>query len=118
MANWLDVLQNVMSITRHVEELQLEQRALRNDTEVRLRTLERMQAQFTGENLSGRIVALEQTVAHLSQAIARLEEARATIRAEVRAEVTAAISELRVRFAEEQKQRPPEPPALSSGEKE
>jgi DhnA family fructose-bisphosphate aldolase class Ia len=100
--------------------LQLEQRALRNDAEVRLRALERMQAQSAGENLTGRIVivALEQTVAHLSQAVARLEEARATIRAEVRAEVTAVVSELRVRFAEEQKQRPPAPPALSSGKKD
>jgi len=110
--SWLELLQGIVSVTRHVQEMQTELRALRSDTEIRVRAMERIQSQTAGENLSGRVRELEQTVAGLTQSIVRLEEARATTRADVRAEITAAVAELRVRYAEEQARRQPDRPSL------
>ena len=49
-----------------------------------------------------RLEEFEDSFAHIRERVSRLEESRETIKAEDRAEVSQAIADLRVRYAEEQ----------------
>ncbi len=95
--NILQTLQKIMTVTLRLDELSKEVDELEDDVRSEL-----------GEH-DERIRALE-------VAVGRLEEARATQRETVRAEIATAIAELRVRFVEEQAQRRQEPPALQGNE--
>ncbi len=92
--NILQTLQKIATVAHRLEELSKAVDALKAEVNAQL------------NEHDGRLRVLE-------IAVARLEEARATQREIVRAEITAAVAELRVRYAEEQAQRQKE---LSSAE--
>ena len=90
MAALWEVLQEIVSVTRHVGELQSDLKEVRRELhEVR-------------DETRSAITAVEKD-------IIRLTEAQGSIREIVRSEVALALSELRARFAEEEarRQRPP-----------
>jgi hypothetical protein len=84
--NIIQSLQKLITIAQRLDELSVKVEKL--DTSVNARL----------DKQDDRLRALE-------IAIGRLEESRATQRETVRAEIATAVAELRVRFAEEQRQR-------------
>lgn len=91
MATAWEVLQQIVSITRHVEDLQSEVKELKQDVQsFKDRVAERLKDQEVEA--------------------ATLKTAQANIRDMVRSEVALSIAELRIRFAEENARR--QPPSL------
>lgn len=57
------------------------------------------------ERLASRVADLERRDAEMAERLARLEESRSTLKAEVGQEISQVIADIRVRFAEQEAQR-------------
>jgi vacuolar-type H+-ATPase subunit I/STV1 len=82
MANVWDVLQQIVAVTRHVEELQADIKQQKHDLEL------------VKDRVADRLRAVEVDVATLTAG-------QQVLRETVRSEVALAMADLRVRFAEE-----------------
>jgi hypothetical protein len=94
MAGAWNLLQDIASVTRHLKDIQQEQKDLRRELQHDFERLE--------DEAHTRLRVLEDRVMSL-------EAHQATTRESIRAEIAIAVSDLRVRYAEEQarRQRPP-----------
>jgi hypothetical protein len=57
------------------------------------------------ERLASKVAELERRDAEMAERLARLEESRSTLKAEVGQEISQVIADIRVRFAEQEAQR-------------